>query len=445
MSASAGSQVPALHPHWMAKHVASAVGVVVLVVAGVPMSAGAAWSAPSASLSSVTVTADPASGSEVDPGDSITYTLTATAVEPVADGARVVADLSGLLDEATVLSTPGELAAGGLTLDERAETVAWDVPALPAERGGALEASASFRVACADSAPDGAELTATAAAEGETCMAGGPCAVILTVRRPVAPSTAEAPGTSTAKDPDSVTRAVDIDAVTAESAPDQPAAVPSPAEPTSADITRTEGPTSAASTSPTDTSTSATDESSSSAADTTSSPAATSPPAMPVEATGTDSAATDPASAAWAPASSAAPGAAMEQAAAAEAFAGPCTGAAPAAGSPVAGFEIDGNLCTDNAGNIDWDTAGGVVATDGARDSTQFTQGAKESNWPWPPGQTNGNGVAPDSTDITTVYAFTRTVGDVYAFIAFERVATTGTVAYHLELNQLANTFGPTP
>ena len=58
----------------------TAVGVVVLAVAGVPMSSGAAWSAPAVSPSSVTVTADPASGGEVGPGDSITYTLTAIAV-----------------------------------------------------------------------------------------------------------------------------------------------------------------------------------------------------------------------------------------------------------------------------------------------------------------------------------------------------------------------------
>ena len=110
---------------------------VVLAVAGVPMSSGAAWSAPAVSPSSVTVTADPASGGEVGPGDSITYTLTAIAVEPVADGARVVADLSGVLDKATVLSTTGELADGGLTLDEHAATVTWDVPAMPTKATGA--------------------------------------------------------------------------------------------------------------------------------------------------------------------------------------------------------------------------------------------------------------------------------------------------------------------
>jgi hypothetical protein len=112
----------------------------------------------------------------------------------------------------------------------------------------------------------------------------------------------------------------------------------------------------------------------------------------------------------------------------------------------VGGFEIDGNLCTDVASRTDWDTAGAQpVANDGAGDSTQFTQGAKESNWPWSPSQTQGSGVAPNSTDITNVYAFTRTAGDVYAFVGFERVATTGTVSYHLELNQRPNTFGPTP
>jgi hypothetical protein len=44
------------------------------------------------------------------------------------------------------------------------------------------------------------------------------------------------------------------------------------------------------------------------------------------------------------------------------------------------------------------------------------------------------------------VYGFSRTVGDnVYAYMGFERVATTGTVAYHLEVNQKPNSAGPNP
>lgn len=123
----------------------------------------------------------------------------------------------------------------------------------------------------------------------------------------------------------------------------------------------------------------------------------------------------------------------------------PCDGW-PAAGSPVAGFEIDGNLCLDGDGTMDWATVGGQpVADDGFDDSTQFTQGASENDWPWTVAQTQGQN-AQGKSDIGNVYAFTQTVnGDIYGYLGFERAENTGSVSYHVELNQLANSFGPVP
>ena len=113
-------------------------------------------------------------------------------------------------------------------------------------------------------------------------------------------------------------------------------------------------------------------------------------------------------------------------------------------GTP-AGFEIDGNLCTNGAS--DWSTVGGQpVSSDGINDGTQFTQGAKEDNWPWSAGQTSGTGSAPAKDDIDNVYAHSSTAGgDVFAFFGFERAVNTGSVAYRVELNQLPNSFGPVP
>lgn len=119
----------------------------------------------------------------------------------------------------------------------------------------------------------------------------------------------------------------------------------------------------------------------------------------------------------------------------------------PAAGSPVAGFEIDGNLCLDGDGTKDWATVGGQpVRSDGFDDATQFTGGSKESNWPWSGAQISGSGTAPAKTDMGNIYAYTQTVaGNVYAYLGFQRQVNNGSVSYHVELNQLANTMGPVP
>jgi hypothetical protein len=109
---------------------------------------------------------------------------------------------------------------------------------------------------------------------------------------------------------------------------------------------------------------------------------------------------------------------------------------------------MDGNLCLNNPANLDWANVGAQpAATDGFGDSTQFTQGASESNWPWNAGQVSGSGTAANAQDVGNVYGFTQTVGGhVYTYFGFERNATTGSVAYYVELNQKANTpTGPQP
>jgi hypothetical protein len=121
----------------------------------------------------------------------------------------------------------------------------------------------------------------------------------------------------------------------------------------------------------------------------------------------------------------------------------PCTDAVSSNATVVAGFEIDGNLCVNTAGNSDWSTVGGQpVAQDGYLDSTAFTQGASESNWPWTSAQIAGtvnNGQAQE--DIGNVYATSRTVnGSVYAIFGFQRRASgSGSFADRIELNQLPN------
>ncbi|MFK4834628.1 SpaA isopeptide-forming pilin-related protein [Microbacterium sp. ZW T2_14] len=124
-----------------------------------------------------------------------------------------------------------------------------------------------------------------------------------------------------------------------------------------------------------------------------------------------------------------------------------CT-AWPVAGSPVAGFEIDGNLCLNAAGTLDWATVGGQpVRDDGFDDVHQFDQGASEANWPWAANQTVLNsGSGSSKTDIGNVYAYTQTAGGhVYAYFGFERQTNEGSVSYHVELNQKPNVSSTSP
>ena len=375
MSRSSGRHVGSIRGHAWRVGVLVAVATIVL---GLLAPTGVALAVTVSAPLRVSATANPASGGAVRAGDTVTYTLDAISEQAVPDGAQVIDDLSGVLEHASILSTAGELADRGLKLDSQGKTLTWKVPALSEPGTAGSTASTSFRVTVADKAPDGAELTTSAALAGDTCAKGSGCDTTLTVVNPSEATPTPSPSdTSQASTP--------------------PSAIPGTPAPTTQE--------------------------------------APSPAGTPK--TGSSAAAATPTV-------TAGPSGEPRQSAARAPIV-PCTGAAPAAGSPVAGFEIDGNLCRDNASNMDWDTADVQLVSDGARDATQFTQGAKESNWPWSAGQTQGSGVAPDSTDITNVYGFTQTVGDVYAYVGFERVATTGTVAFHLELNQKPNTFGPTP
>src|SRR5262245_5260511 len=113
----------------------------------------------------------------------------------------------------------------------------------------------------------------------------------------------------------------------------------------------------------------------------------------------------------------------------------------PIGSAVVGGFELDGNLCQNFAANADWSTVGGQpIATDGFNDSTQFTQGSAERDWPWTVGQVSGNGTAGNAQDIGNVYAFTQIAGGrVFTYFGFDRNATSGSTAYYVELNQLPN------
>ena len=231
MSGSLGRRARARAVLTVLRRTTSALAVVILVGAALPISAGASSASP-ADVPSVTVTADPPSGSAVHPGDSITYTLSVVSPEPLQAGARVVADLSGLLDHANVLSTAGELADGALTLDPQARTLTWDVPAA-AEGADGSDATTSFRVAVADTATDGTQLITAAAAAGNTCAPETPCAATLTVTRPpdtsAALSATETPESQASEAPASLPERVE--ALEPDAAPDLLTETTTPADP----------------------------------------------------------------------------------------------------------------------------------------------------------------------------------------------------------------------
>jgi Prealbumin-like fold domain len=74
---------------------------------------------------------DPSSGSEVRPGDVITYTVTATQLVDggVSPDARVVEDLTKVLNHATLVD--GSITApDGTTVEQTSDTLAWTIPTL---------------------------------------------------------------------------------------------------------------------------------------------------------------------------------------------------------------------------------------------------------------------------------------------------------------------------
>ncbi|MFC9935952.1 SpaA isopeptide-forming pilin-related protein [Glutamicibacter sp. NPDC127525] len=115
--------------------------------------------------------------------------------------------------------------------------------------------------------------------------------------------------------------------------------------------------------------------------------------------------------------------------------------AAQASTQILGGFELDGNLCANDAALDDWTTVlTQPSGDDGFDDSTQFTRGASERSWPWGANQVNGTGQASGQADIGRNYAYSTTSdGHVFAFLGFERGTSTGTIRYIVELNAEKN------
>jgi LPXTG-motif cell wall-anchored protein len=110
------------------------------------------------------------------------------------------------------------------------------------------------------------------------------------------------------------------------------------------------------------------------------------------------------------------------------------------------GFEIDGNLCTNNVNNSDWDVAGTQpVAVDpvGNADTSGFTQGVGEVDGPnWTVGESTSNGIPGGQarSDLSNVYSSAQVVGgNVWAYFGFQLLGGSGTMSLHIELNQKPN------
>src|SRR5262249_49173650 len=125
----------------------------------------------------------------------------------------------------------------------------------------------------------------------------------------------------------------------------------------------------------------------------------------------------------------------------------PAAAAAAACNDPqnsavnVGGFEIDGNLCSNNTANSDWDGAGAQpVAIDpvGNADTSGFTSGQSENTGPnWTEGQSTVGAISSGQAraDFSNVYASTQVVGaNVFAYFGFLLQGGTGTMSVHIEL-----------
>jgi uncharacterized repeat protein (TIGR01451 family) len=178
-------------------------------------------------------------------------------------------------------------------------------------------------------------------------------------------------------------------------------------------------------------------------------PPTTVPSATPSPTTTPTAATTAPAPTTTAPTTPTLGSANGPAAAAGPAQAGDCTDPQSATSTVLGGFEIDGNLCVNTPGNLDWGTVGGQpVVTDGLNDTTVFTGGAAETGpngWPWSVSQTQGLNPS-RGTDINQVFAFTQTVNNqVFLYTGWTRDSSTGSAGFFLELNQQPNRFGPVP
>ena len=130
-------------------------------------------------------TSDPESGSEVDPGDQVTYTLTVTNTtdNAVVDSAVVTDDLSDVLQYATLDAVPAGATLSGSTLT-------WNVPVL--QPGGSAELS--YTVTVDDDAYD------VSFANVATPGNGGKCTTCTTTHEtPPAPDNPDNPAIPTTR------------------------------------------------------------------------------------------------------------------------------------------------------------------------------------------------------------------------------------------------------
>lgn len=124
---------------------------------------------------------DPESGSTVQPGSTVTYTLTVTNTSDAAvNDAVVTDDLSGVLDNASLVSVPD-----GASLSET--TLTWTVPPLAAEGD---VATLTYQVEVDADAYDVTLTNAATPGEGGTCVI---CTTTVTTRPPVVPPGPDVP------------------------------------------------------------------------------------------------------------------------------------------------------------------------------------------------------------------------------------------------------------